>query len=143
MKIVNLIDKAFFLQNCPLFTSLDMEHLLIVSQKLELLYLKNKESVFSINDNSLKMYLIVEGSITIRAANQEIKLESEDFFGEEGLFSEEKRKYGATANRQTILLGLAKSHLFTLIQEYPEVAINLLKTFTKPLLWRARNSDDN
>ena len=144
MKILTLIDKSFFLQNSELFSSLDMDHLLLVADRLELLYLKKEESVFFLDDSSSRMYLIVEGCIEINLPDQKsILLDNKDFFGEEGLFSEEKRRYSAKAKTSTTLLALAKGHLFALIQEYPDLAINLLGIFSKSIPFRPRRIHDH
>jgi CRP-like cAMP-binding protein len=86
------------------------------------------------------MYLIVGGQVSICDLNGALlsELAPGEFFGDESLFSEKKRSYIATSKTKVELLSLTRSHLLSIIQECPSVALAFLESYTLQLNFRAR-----
>lgn len=143
MKLLTLIDKAFLLKRTPLFAMLDLDLLLVISDKLETLRLDAEDVVFAISDPGTRVYFIVKGTIEIQSQNGKgpIRLATPDFFGDESLFSEKPRAYQAKAVTETQLLSLSKPNLLTIISECPQVAVGLLQAYASTNQMRINQED--
>lgn len=128
----NLIDKAFFLKRISLFANLDLELLLAIADKLQLLTLEPGTSIFNTHEEAYRMYFIVKGKVNIK--NHEgrsiVTLSEEDYFGDESLFNEKPRAYEAVNQTPTTLLALSRTNLLAIISECPSVAISLLQAYS-------------
>jgi CRP/FNR family transcriptional regulator, cyclic AMP receptor protein len=138
MKKLTLIDKASLLKRTPLFSSLDLDLLLPIADKMGLVTYEPGEVVFFVDEESTRMYFIAYGKIEIK--NKEGKtlttLKTNDFFGDESLFSDKPRGYEAIATDKTQLLTLSRNHLFTIISECPSVALGFLQVYTTNMHFR-------
>jgi CRP/FNR family cyclic AMP-dependent transcriptional regulator len=141
MHNLNLIDKAFLLKKSSLFHSLDLDLLLSIADKMETLHFRSFENVFQTDQEAYRMYLIISGQITAidKTGTQLAELSTGDFFGDEAMFNEKKRTYATLCKTRVELLSLSRSHLISIIQECPSVALSLLESYTMNLLFRARN----
>ena len=140
MRELNLIDKAFFLKKTTLFGSLDLDLLLSIADKMEMLHFRPSDIIFSPEQDAHRMYLILKGHILItdRTGSQLEELEAGDFFGDEALFTERLRTYSASCKTKVELLSLPRSHLLSIIHECPTVAISLLECYTAKITFRPR-----
>lgn len=136
----NLIDRAFLLKKTSLFGSLDLDLLLTIADRLELVTHKKGEKIFQLDQDAHRMYLIVEGSVLIQDKKGETLayLDAGEFFGDEALFQERSRGYDATSETPVILLALSRTHLLSIIAECPSVAIALLEAYTSSTDFRMR-----
>ena len=57
---MNLIDRAFLLKKTPIFQSLDMDLLLAVSDKTEVMIFKPESTIFSLGQQGYTLYVIME-----------------------------------------------------------------------------------
>lgn len=140
MKALNVLDKAFLLKKTSLFASLDLDLLLTIADKMELLNFASEEKIFQSNQNASRMYLIVDGKVEIlNKAHQSIAvLKPVEFFGDEGIFNEKPRSYTAVCTSNVLLLALSRSHLLSIIDECPNVAIALLEAYSQNIEFRER-----
>ncbi len=140
MRHFNLIDKAFLLKKTTLFGSLDLDLLLSIADKMEALNYKPTDKVFQLDQDATRMYVIISGQIAIedKGGIQLAELLPGDFFGDEALFNEKRRSYIALCNTKVELLALSRSHLLSILQECPSVAIALLESYSAPLSFRPR-----
>lgn len=135
MKHLTLIDKAFLLKRTTLFSSLDLDMLLIIADKLVLAAFDSDEYLFVAGEQAHRMYFIVTGAIDLYSVSQThiCRLERGDFFGEESLFNNRTRAYSVLSASKTEVLSLSRSNLFTIISEYPSVALGFLQVYTSVL----------
>lgn len=131
MKSFSLIEKAFFLKRIKPFSELDLDLLIAVAEKLYYDEYDANERVFAYGQAANRMYLIIQGSVLL--TNEKMRplatLEADSYFGDESLFNEQPRKYGAICKTDTELLTLSRSHLLSIISECPSVAIALLQSY--------------
>lgn len=141
MSKITLIDKAIFLKRTPLFSMLDLDLLLAIADKLQVISYEKDEKVFVMNENAHRMYFIVKGSVEIREKGGVVlaTLEDEDFFGDESIFSEKPRAYEAVCTADSVLLALSRTNLLSIISECPSVAVGLLQAYTSKTTFRLRN----
>lgn len=131
MKHLTQIDKAFLLKKTPLFASLDVDLLLTVSDKFESEHYKKGTKIFEVDQESGRIYLLIEGSVLIshRQGAPLAELRPLEIFGDEGVLSEKKRGYDAFCQTDAFLLTLSQSHLLAILGECPTVAITLLEMY--------------
>lgn len=140
MKHLTLIDKAFLLKKTPLFGMLDLDLLLVISDKLGAIAIDAEEYIFGVGDPANRMYFIVNGEVEIRDEKQKpiALLHTPDFFGDEALLSDTPRGYLAISKVDALLLTLSKTNLLTIISECPQVAVGLLQAYTSYNKFRSR-----
>lgn len=136
----NIIDRAFFLKKTYLFSSLDLDFLLSISEHTEIFYYKENTSIFEYNQTGSRLYLICEGVVEIIDKNKNLisELLPQDFFGDENLFHYKNRHYTAKTKTKTALLSLNKQKFHSIILECPSVAISLLELYSKNMSFRVR-----
>lgn len=142
MKSFGLVDKAFFLKTVRIFSSLDLELLLAVAEKLQPDEYDAGEQIFTANHTANRIYLIAQGSVQLLNPQMQpfCELGPGDFFGDESLFNEQPRAYAASCKSDSILLTLSRSHLLSVISECPSVAISLLHQYAQKLPCRHRGA---
>lgn len=137
MKRLTLIDKAFFLKKTPLFSSLDLDLLLTIADKLSLIVFEDKEDIFVLDEDANRMYFIVKGEVEIILNNRSLgMLQTGDFFGEESLFNNKPRSYTAKAKNKTHVMTLSRTNLYTIISECPSVAVGFLQVYASNMDFR-------
>lgn len=138
MKSLSLIEKAFFLKKVRLFAELDFELLLSVAEKLNDDDYDAQEKVFMTGQVANRIYFIVEG--TVQLVDERMRpicdLGTSEFFGDESLFNESQRGYGAICKTDAMLLTLSRSHLLSIISDCPSVAISMLQSYASTLSCR-------
>lgn len=137
---LNLIDKAFLLKKTSLFAALDLDLLLSIADKMESTSFRPSDTIFQLDQDAHRMYLIISGQVLILNRNKEqiAELSPGDFFGDESMFNEKCRAYGACCKTKVELLTLSRSHLLSIINECPSVALALLESYTTHLCFRIR-----
>lgn len=140
MNRFTLIDRAFFLKRTIVFSSLDLDLLLAIADKLSVVAFEHEHPIFGLNEEGYRMYFIARGSVDIRDAHGHLlaTLDTGEFFGDESLFSERPRSYSAISKGDTILFALSRTNLLTIISECPAVAIGFLQAYTSTTPFRPR-----
>ena len=138
MKRITLLDKAFLLKKTPLFGTLDLDLLLPIADKLELIDYDKGEVIFSAKDQAHRMYLIIQGTVALKNSEGVLltELKAPGFFGDEAIFNEQPRAYSAISQTDALLLTLSRTHLLTIISECPSVAVGFLQVYSAALPFR-------
>lgn len=139
MKPLTLIDKAFLLKRTPPFSTLDLDLLLTIADKLGLVVFDAGDYVFAIGEEANRMYFIVKGEVQIKDNDQTLlyTLETGNFFGEESLFNNKPRGYAAFTPVETVVLTLSRTNLYTIISECPSVAVGFLQVYASAIPLRS------
>lgn len=140
MKNFTLIDKAFLLKRTLPFSSLDLDLLVSIADKLLHVQFDEGEFIFDQGEQANRMYFIIKGQIALYGLhdNETYILHGGDYFGEEALFSHQSRGYQAKALCNSELLTLSRTNLFSIISECPSVAVGFLHSFSSILPLRTR-----
>jgi CRP-like cAMP-binding protein len=140
MPSFNLIDKAFLLKKSPLFEALDLDLLLSIADKIESSHYRPNDMIFQCGQDAQRLYLIVSGEISIEDRNgiELARLLPGEYFGDEAMFTEKRREYSAICRSKAELFSLSRSHLLSIFQECPSVALSFLEAYTCLLVFRAR-----
>ncbi len=140
MKQLSMIDRAFFLKKTPLFSSLDVDLLLTIADKLESEIYKKGTKIFEIDQEAGRLYMLVEGSVLIKNRQQTplAELRPPEVFGDEALLAGKKRGYDAYCETDVLLLTLSHSHLTALLEECPPISLYLLEAYASNIDFRKR-----
>lgn len=144
MKYLTLIDKAFLLKRTAPFSALDLDLLLTIADKLSLVVFDPGDYIFTIQEDANRMYFIIKGQVQIQGGKQQVlhTLEPGAFFGEESLFNNKPRSYGAFTPVETHVLTLSRTNLYAIISECPSVAVGFLQVYTNLVPLRPFKSED-
>ena len=131
MKPFELVEHAFLLKSTLLFQALELDQLLSLCEKMEFIEYRAQEKIFEIGQEASYLYLIVKGKIELSQPHlsQKTTLKEGDFFGDEQLLAGKKRAYQAVALQASACLCLGKMHLYALLMECPQLAIEWLKLY--------------
>ncbi len=135
---MNLIDKAFTLKKSPLFCQLGLELLLAIADKTSAHTFANGAVIFAFEQPAHQMYFLIKGEVQLRDRKRKVvgQLRDHDFFGDESLFNEEPRTYSAICTSKCQILCLSRTHLLTIINECPSVAVRLLEAYSLAVPFR-------
>ena len=144
MRHLTLVEKAFFLKKTELFSELDLDLLLAISDKAEERFFRPQGTIFSLNQEAHKLYIILDGcvSITDKQGKMIASLKPHDYFGDEALISNKLRGYLAMATEKTHLLTISRTHCFEIMLESPQIAISLLRAYASALPFRKRKEEE-
>lgn len=139
MTPLTLIEKVFLLRKVAPFRTLNLDALLPIADKLLQSHFNAKELLFSVGEESHRIYFIVQGAIRLYTPRKqrEKTLGPEECFGDEALFAEKPRGYSATSLEASCLLSLSRTHLLTVVAEFPSVALGFLALYADRLPDRA------
>lgn len=140
MNHFTLIEKAFFLKKTPMFSSLELDLLFPISDKLSLIEIDDNEIIFDVGENAYSIYLIAKGEVTVYGSDKKeiCILKQGELFGEESIFSGSPRAYKTYSRTKVQLLNLSQSDLLALIHEYPNIATGFIEMYTKVIPFRPR-----
>ena len=135
MKPLSLIERAFFLKKVRLFAELDLDSLLAIAEKLHHDDYDAGEKVFTPSQVANRIYLIAQGAVQVLDERGRFlaELSPSEFFGDESLFNEQPRGYGASCKTDALFFTLSRSHLLSIISECPSVAVSLLQLYAHEL----------
>ena len=138
-------DDIEFLSSVPIFDSISRR------QKIKLhsiMYIRNYakgEVVFRQNDPGVGMYIVKEGEVEVFRENTEAMTSCKisvlikgDFFGEISLLNESPRSATIIASQQSILMGLFKPELMSLIDSNPLLGFGLIYRLSQVVAERLR-----
>lgn len=131
MTKLSLIEKAFFLKKTALFTEVDLDLMLAISEKVDIYEFRKEELVFSHNQAAKNLFIIYSGRVDLfdGAGVHQATLFEPNFFGDEALFTHTRRAYTAIAKEDSCLLVISRSHLHEIIFEAPQVALALIRSY--------------
>jgi len=132
---LTLMDKAFALKGTTLFATLDLEMLLAVADKADVIVFDDGDTVFKSGQDANRIFVMVEGEVEAEGE----RLHAPDFFGDEAIFNGGIRKYGVISRGKVTVLTLARTTLLAAISESPSVAISLVQAYAQTTEFRKRS----
>ncbi len=141
--MLSVMEVILALKNIPLFSSVHGEGLKRLSDVVREKRVGPGELVFSENDLGEEMYLVHQGRIGLfhEVAGREEPIgvvEPGGYFGEMAIIDERPRSATARAETPTILLVLHQSDFRRAVQDYPDIAFEVFKEFSR----RLRRADE-
>ncbi len=127
------------LKDIELFEDLDDSSLKDILTVCKISHYEKDNIILFEEDLGNLLFFIVNGKVKISRINEAGKeiilsiIEENDYFGEMSILDGEARSANAVALSDTTVFTINKLNFFSILQKYPKIAINLLKTLTKRL----------
>ena len=131
------------LKTVSLFWDLDKTELGYISDRMVSKKFENGNLIFLEESEGKNLFFVVEGSVKVTRLSKDGRevilamLNAGDFFGEMSLLDGEARSANVIALEKTEVLSLNRDDFLVVLQDYPKIAIQLLKEMTS----RLRKSD--
>jgi CRP/FNR family transcriptional regulator/CRP/FNR family cyclic AMP-dependent transcriptional regulator len=141
--MLSLIEKAIALKRVYIFEDFNAEQLKVLAGACEEAEIRSNEMIFREGEATETLRIIISGSVKIVKDLGSPKpktlatLKSGEYFGEMNLFDEEPHSASAVAEEETDLLLIRKENLNEILELYPEIALEIVRVFSKRL--RAMN----
>lgn len=137
------MDKNNLLKSVSLFYDLSDKELGYISSRMITKNFETGSLIFMENSEGEKCFFVSEGSVKVTRLSKDGKevilamLNKGEFFGEMALLDGESRSANVIALEKTEVLTLNRKDFLSVLEEYPEIAIQLLKEMAH----RLRKSD--
>jgi hypothetical protein len=135
-RTLSIPERILQLRSVQILEGLTISELATVALRTEEVVLESGRTVMAEGERGNRMYLIVEGKVSVRRRGQEGRaldfgaLGVGDYFGEMALFDDSVRSATIQTVERSRFLVLGKAALEEAMEEYPEIAINTCKTFS-------------
>lgn len=132
----DFFESLLLLKKSAIFSNVGVDDLRLVARLLDERQYFRGDTIFERNDHGDHLYIIVSGKIGISLNNDTDNshfistLGSGDCFGEMNLLDDLPRSATALVLEDSIVLMLDKSRLRSLILNYPEISIGMLKSMS-------------
>ena len=132
-----------FLSQTPLFDGIPGSVLLQLVEGMYHRHYQDQETVFSVGEPGLGMYLVFSGSVEIFLEDQSLStIEAGEFFGEVALFGEETRTASAKVHGDTELVGFFRPALTEWLERSPRYGSLFLLQLGRVLAARLRRANE-
>ena len=137
------MEKIELLQSVSIFWDLDEDELGHIADKMVLKHFENGNYIFLEDSEGEQCFFVLEGSVKVTRLSKDGRevilamLNEGDFFGEMSLLDGESRSANVIALEKTKVLTLDRNDFIEVVNDYPQIAVQLLKELAR----RLRKSD--
>ena len=137
------MEKIELLQSVSIFWDLNENDLGHIADKMVAKHFENGNYIFLEDSEGEQCFFVLEGSVKVTRLSKDGRevilamLNEGDFFGEMSLLDGESRSANVIALEKTKVLTLDRNDFISVINEYPQIAVQLLKELAR----RLRKSD--
>jgi len=138
MATLSLMELVIAVRQIPLFASVHGEELKRLADVVREKTVPAGEIVFAEGDLGDELYLVHQGTVTLyhTEGSREDRIgdvEQGGYFGELALIDELPRSASARAREDSLLLVMNKKDFRTAVQDYPDIAFEVLKELSRRL----------
>ena len=137
------MEKIELLQSVSIFWDLNENDLGHIADKMVAKHFKNGNYIFLEDSEGEQCFFVLEGSVKVTRLSKDGRevilamLNEGDFFGEMSLLDGESRSANVIALEKTKVLTLDRNDFIAVVNDYPQIAVQLLKELAR----RLRKSD--
>ncbi len=138
--MLSVVEKVIFLKGIPFFQGMTVNQLKVLANVCDEELFPENAIIFDEGSPGGKLYVIVSGKVGIERVNKATRksarlntLEARSYFGESTLFDNSPTTTTALALTDTLTLRLRYEPLVALMQEYPELSLELIKVLSQRL----------
>ena len=137
------MEKIELLQSVSIFWDLDEEELGYIADKMVAKHFENGNYIFLEDSEGEQCFFVLKGSVKVTRLSKDGRevilamLNKGDFFGEMSLLDGESRSANVIALEKTKVLTLDRNDFIAVVNDYPQIAVQLLKELAR----RLRKSD--
>ena len=137
------MEKIELLQSVSIFWDLNEDELGHIADKMVAKHFENGNFIFLEDSEGEQCFFVLEGSVKVTRLSKDGRevilamLNEGDFFGEMSLLDGESRSANVIALEETKVLTLDRNDFIAVVNDYPQIAVQLLKELAR----RLRKSD--
>ena len=137
------MEKIELLQSVSIFWDLNEDELGHIADKMVAKHFENGNYIFLEDSEGEQCFFVLEGSVKVTRLSKDGRevilamLNEGDFFGEMSLLDGESRSANIIALEKTKVLTLGRNDFIAVVNDYPQIAVQLLKELAR----RLRKSD--
>ena len=137
------MEKIELLQSVSIFWDLNENELGYIADKMVAKHFENGNYIFLEDSEGEQCFFVLEGSVKVTRLSKDGRevilamLNEGDFFGEMSLLDGESRSANVIALEKTKVLTLDRNDFIAVVNDYPQIAVQLLKELAR----RLRKSD--
>ena len=137
------MEKIELLQSVSIFLDLNENDLGHIADKMVAKHFENGNYIFLEDSDGEQCFFVLEGSVKVTRLSKDGRevilamLNEGDFFGEMSLLDGESRSANVIALEKTKVLTLDRNDFIEVVNDYPQIAVQLLKELAR----RLRKSD--
>ena len=137
------MEKIELLQSVSIFWDLNENDLGHIADKMVARHFENGNYIFLEDSEGEQCFFVLEGSVKVTRLSKDGRevilamLNEGDFFGEMSLLDGESRSANVIALEKTKVLTLDRNDFIAVVNDYPQIAVQLLKELAR----RLRKSD--
>ena len=137
------MEKIELLQSVSIFWDLNEDELGYIADKMVAKHFENGNYIFLEDSEGEQCFFVLEGSVKVTRLSKDGRevilamLNEGDFFGEMSLLDGESRSANVIALEKTKVLTLDRNDFIDVVNDYPQIAVQLLKELAR----RLRKSD--
>ena len=137
------MEKIELLQSVSIFWDLNENDLGHIADKMVAKHFENGNYIFLEDSEGEQCFFVLEGSVKVTRLSKDGRevilamLNEGDFFGEMSLLDGESRSANVIALEKTKVLTLDRNDFIAVVNDYPQIAVQLLKELAR----RLRKSD--
>ena len=137
------MEKIELLQSVSIFWDLNEDELGHIADKMVAKHFENGNYIFLEDSEGEQCFFVLEGSVKVTRLSKDGRevilamLNEGDFFGEMSLLDGESRSANVIALEKTKVLTLDRNEFIAVVNDYPQIAVQLLKELAR----RLRKSD--
>ena len=137
------MEKIELLQSVSIFWDLNENDLGHIADKMVAKHFENGNYIFLEDSEGEQCFFVLEGSVKVTRLSKDGRevilamLNEGDFFGEMSLLDGESRSANVIALEKTKVLTLYRNDFIAVVNDYPQIAVQLLKELAR----RLRKSD--
>ena len=137
------MEKIGLLQSVSIFWDLNEDELGHIADKMVAKHFENGNYIFLEDSEGEQCFFVLEGSVKVTRLSKDGRevilamLNEGDFFGEMSLLDGESRSANVIALEKTKVLTLDRNDFIAVVNDYPQIAVQLLKELAR----RLRKSD--
>jgi CRP-like cAMP-binding protein len=136
--VLSAVEKIIFLKGVPFFEDMTVNQLKALATVTEEQFFPTDKTIFDEGDAGGILYVVVSGRVGIERKNRATgtsarlsTIEARGYFGEATLFDASPNFTTAIALQDTLTLRLRHEPLVALMQEYPDLSLQLIKVLSK------------
>ena len=134
ISLYKIIERSSFLKRVPLFADLKPKYLASIARLIDEVHLLKGEVLFEFGEPGDYMYLIRQGSISIRIHGDEVAvLGEQECLGEMALSDGLPRSASAVILSEATLMRISSIDFRKLLETKPEISMALMRTIANHL----------
>lgn len=132
--MLSIVEKVIFLQNVDVFSEVPTEQLAYLAAVAEELTFEADERVYSEDEPSDSMYLVLEGAVRLHRGQVLVTTaKNREAFGTWALFDDEPRVVSATCTEAVRLLRVDKDDFIEVLADNVQITQGVLKAIVRRL----------